>query len=63
MSVSVEAVAREYVKELNLEGQLTVSVFLLRLKLAAAEDERAHAEVRRLGVVDRERGWELLTEE
>lgn len=54
---SIEAVAREFAKELDLEGQLVLSVFLMRLKLAAATQPTDN--VVELGVIDRERGWRL----
>lgn len=54
---SIEAVAREFAKELDLEGQLVLSVFLMRLQLRAAD--RSTDNVEELGVIDRERGWRL----
>lgn len=60
--VSLESIARDVARG-DMQAQLVLSVFLLRLKLAAAEAERERASVRRLGVVDVERGWELQTVE
>jgi hypothetical protein len=60
---SLESIAREVGRECSLEAQLAVSLVVQRYRLAAAEAERERASVRRLGVVDRERGWELQTVE
>lgn len=56
--VSLEAIARD-VAQGDLHATLVLSVFVGRVKLAAAEQERERASVRTLGVVDLERGWEL----
>jgi hypothetical protein len=57
--VSFEDVCREYVKDLDLADQLTVSVLHAKVKAAFEEDKKQQADAAADGVIDFQRGWIL----
>ena len=61
-AVSFEDIAREFVKDLDLTDQLTVSVLHARVKAAFEAEKKAQANVAQIGVVDKQRGWRLVEE-